>query len=231
MTDPLACDYSFGRPDPVALHRAGYLGAGRYLAPVSSSTRGKILTASEARALHAAGLGIWLVFESTAGRALGSRADGAHDRQLAEAQAHALGYPATSPIFYAVDTDVDPARVRDYFAGVATDRVYPAGVYGSRAVVEHMLDAKLAAFGWHNVWRGGTTVSHHAGVVLYQRQHRTAPHAPAGIDENVIVHPFPMWVPAKPGPAPQPRPPAPHPANPDHELVAAFDKWRKAKAL
>lgn len=80
----------------------GFSAVGRYL---------KSLTKGEVTAIHAAGLGLWLIFETTADRALGGIAAGKDDGAKARAQADALGAPPDVAIFATVDTDPSQAQV------------------------------------------------------------------------------------------------------------------------
>src|SRR4029077_3662510 len=96
-------DYAWGRPDPVAVRRVGYLFALRYLATGGPSASGKVIGLAERQALHAAGLGVGLVWETYANRPLEGSSAGQADGREARAQAKALGFPDGFPIFGAVD--------------------------------------------------------------------------------------------------------------------------------
>src|SRR5215468_926962 len=69
-------DYSWARPSPQGLVSAGYTFAARY---VSFDTTGKNLTASEASALHAAGIDIVVNWETNADDALDGFSGGVRD--------------------------------------------------------------------------------------------------------------------------------------------------------
>ena len=160
----LILDYSFARPNPAAMKAAGYSGVMRYLSYDST----KNLSKTEAIGLHAAGLDIGLVWETTATRAGEGSIAGAVDAIAAEAQATALGYPADAVIFYGVDYDAAPQAVAPYFAGVKSKARRPVGVYGSKRVVEGV----AAPWKWQAcAWSAGlvSTQAH-----LYQRLHATA---------------------------------------------------------
>jgi len=175
-------DYSYARPDPAAMRGAGAIAVMRYLSP----TPAKNLSAAERDALHAAGLGIGLVWESTAARAGAGYAAGLADARAAEAQAAALGYPAGCPIFYAVDYAAAVAAVLPYFQGVAAAAVHPLGVYGSAAIVEGV----PAPWKWQTAaWSAGriSPAAH-----LYQQ----AVGSPvAGTDINDLRAALPLWGP------------------------------------
>lgn len=192
----LAIDYAWTHPEPSAIKAAGYDVVMRYL----SHDPSKDLSLTEAKALHAAGLGIGLVWETTASRAGAGQAAGASDAKEANAAADRLGFPRSCPIFYAVDYDAAPSAVEPYFTGVKSVGVRPIGVYGSYRVVE-AIRAKYASHGWQTMaWSfdtgtGRYLVSSHAH--LYQRIKRTAGPI-AGVadstwDEDAVLIPFPLW--------------------------------------
>jgi glycoside hydrolase-like protein len=185
----LAADYSFAHPKPEKFKTAGYDVVLRYL----SHTPEKNLTHPEAKALREAGLSIGLVWETTADRALAGAGAAEEDRVDAEAMAAGVGYPKTCVIFYAVDKDVDPSDVNDYFARVATGATHPVGVYGSLRVCEGMRAAGHVTYLWQTEAWSGTEVSKHAHI--YQRVHATKD-LPANCDEDVVLKPLPLWAPA-----------------------------------
>lgn len=81
---------------------AGFSLVGRYL---------KSLSIAEIAAIHGAGLGLWLIEESTAARALAGAGAGKDDGAKAIARAQALGAPKGAAIFPTVDTDVLPSQL------------------------------------------------------------------------------------------------------------------------
>jgi hypothetical protein len=184
----LAADYSFAHPEPTAFKLAGYDVVLRYL----SHTDDKNLTHPEAKALRRAGLSVGLVWETTADRALAGNPAGNQDRIDAEAMAAALGYPKTCVIFYAVDTDVSPDAVDEYFGNVAKGATHPVGVYGSLRVCEGMRAAGHVTYLWQTEAWSGTDVSKHAHI--YQRVKATRI-LPKGCDEDVLLKPLPLWAP------------------------------------
>lgn len=145
-------DYSWGRvggsnaTHAAAVAAAGYVGAMRYLCYPDP---GKQLTKPELDALHAAGIAVGVVWETTANRSGQGRAAGQADAVEANRQADALGFPADRPIFYAVDFDTSADVVRPYFAGAADVAGRPVGVYGSYRVVEGLgLDWSWQCAAW-----------------------------------------------------------------------------------
>lgn len=213
MTD-LLIDYAWQHPDPKAIKDAGYTGVLRYF----STDPTKDLTAAEAKALHAAGLKVGVVWETTAKEAESSATQGAKDRAEAEKRAAALGIPKTVPLFYAVDEGTTVDKVDQYFQGVHHGATHPVGVYGSKTIVEGILAKGFATYAWQtSAWSGGLVS---AKAHIYQRAHAThfIKGAKGGWDEDVLLKPVPLWGPKAaptpaPAPAPAPKPvPAPAPA-------------------
>lgn len=163
-----AVDYAWAHPPVKALRSNGVRAVGRYLSHDDS----KDVTYSEARALSAAGISIFVVWESTAQRA-GEGSQAGHDDAIAaHAKAHAAGMPSTAPIYFAVDYDADPAAVVDYFKGVAHE-LPPAriGVYGGIRVGAHLLDLRLVGYFWQTIaWSAGA-LDHRAAIYQYSENH------------------------------------------------------------
>lgn len=150
-------DYSWARPDPVALYRAGKRFACRYVGPGSA---GKRLTLNEATALTRARVSIVALCEESARSALGGHRRGAAHAAASLAEARACGMPPGHPIYFAVDWDAsvaDLSTVRAYFEGAAT--VLPhsqIGVYGGIRSVDWLMDRGLCAWGFQTyAWSGG----------------------------------------------------------------------------
>ena len=85
-------DYSWARPDPVGLRNAGYVAAMRYLGHTSRD-----LSRGELDRLHGAGLGVGVVWETTARRPLDGYDAGRADAASAHRFADELAVPATTP--------------------------------------------------------------------------------------------------------------------------------------
>lgn len=198
-----AVDYSFARPDPGTIKAAGYDFAVRYL----GSDPGKRLTIGERDRLHAAGIAVGLVWETSASRTLGGEAAGRADAQEANRQADALGFPADRVIFYAVDFDASAGQISgpitSYFTGVASARGRTPGVYGSYFVIEYLVGGGLVTCGWQcAAWSGngqgsggeveGRRLSQHA--CMFQR---ATPVLGGSCDHNdVLMEPTPWaWHP------------------------------------
>lgn len=143
-------DYSWSRPAPDVLHDAGCIGVVRYLGP---GNHGRDVTAGEVRALHAAGLGVGLVWETTTTAALAGFRAGMGDVDAANRDADAIGAPDWLPIFLAVDTDVTPAQVRgpvaDTFHGALQRSDRPVRPYGEADVLDILCgELGLMPCGW-----------------------------------------------------------------------------------
>lgn len=160
-------DYSFARPGGAALAAAGKKFAVRYL--WADGNGGKGLDAAELADLHAHGIEVPVVFESTTQRALAGRAAGAADAATAAAQLTALGM-GPLPVYFAVDfnaTQAQMAAIDEYLEGAATVLgAARVGVYGGIAVVAHCQAAGTAAWLWQTyAWSSGRV---QPGIHLYQ---------------------------------------------------------------
>ncbi len=213
----LACDYSDARPSPAAIKAAGYIAVLRYLSPFPQ----KNLSPAERDALFAAGLGILLVWESTANRATADQAAGAQDAAWANNMADTLGYPADCPIFYAVDTDVQWPQVAPYFEGARSVARRPVKVYGSAAICGGAATAGYGADQWQTCAWSGTTISQNAAIYQRLGPTLTIPNEQGQYDEDVILKPVALWAQSSP-PFP-PSPPSPSPQEPDMTPFAVVD--------
>lgn len=113
----------------------------------------KNLTAAEVTALHAAGIAIVLIFESTADRALGGAPSGATDGAKALLQAKAFGAPTGVAIYATADFDPTPAQqptVLEYFAGFDASLAgyYKCGDYANGAICQANADAGTTDYSW-----------------------------------------------------------------------------------
>lgn len=214
MAPVLGCDYSWEVPTAEQIKSVGYTFAMRYLSWEPS----KNLKPLELLALHSLGLGVGLVWESTANRALSGAAGGAVDGAAAGAQARALNVPASVPLFWAFDDDD-----RGYYNPMPTLRAYGnafahasghfAFPYGSSRVIDYF------GAGWQTEAWSGSYVSPHA--YLYQRA--GGARIP-GTDENVLFNSYALWL-------PQSKPPVPTtPALPPDWDQAAVDAYLRALA-
>jgi peptidoglycan hydrolase-like protein with peptidoglycan-binding domain len=130
----------------------------RFVARYYSSNARKTLTAAEAQKLSTAGVGIVAVFEDTNNSADFFSAEiGSSQAAIALELAAAIGQPAGSAIYFAVDYDAAPADaqgpVTAYFTAINTALAaaatqYAIGVYGSGMTCRVVRDASLAKFTW-----------------------------------------------------------------------------------
>lgn len=178
-------DYSGARPDPHDMNRLGVKGVLRYLSEPIAATAWKRITPSEKDAILAAGLDLVLNFEWFEGRMLGGYDAGKHDGGTALAQAQALGYPQGASIYFSHDTSAnDDTAVLAYMRGVrdAFGGYYEADIYSGLHVVQLVVKAGLAKFGWQTVaWSNGLVGDAH----LYQNGKRWYS---GGADENEVLH-------------------------------------------
>lgn len=144
-------DYAWTHVDPKP-HGAKFVL--RYI----SNDRSKDLSLAEARRLGAKGVGVGVVYETTAGRAHAGYNAGINDAKAALRRASELRMPGDRPIYFAVDTDTSAARVKAYFQGVnkvmgGSRRV---GVYGGYNVVKGLHQMGLTSWQWQtSAWSGG----------------------------------------------------------------------------
>lgn len=154
----LGVDYSWSRPGGAAIKAAGFEFVMRYCPYIGDE--GKGLTASELADLQDNGLAVGLVYESTAGRPLSGRDAGIVDAIVARAAMEQLGFPASRPMYFAVDFDANQthfAQIDGYLGGAASilgaERV---GVYGGIEVIDHCAHAGTAHWFWQTyAWSGG----------------------------------------------------------------------------
>lgn len=169
-TKGIDCAQPLTANDAAGIAAAGYAFAARYLVPAGYAW--KRLTRAEAEAISDAGLRIISVYETTANRPAGGTANGHTDGKSAYQEAVAIGQPAGTAIYFAVDYDAQPkdydaieAYLRAATAELGTS--YKTGVYGSYAVVEEMYKRGAADHYWQTyAWSRGHR-SAHANVWQY----------------------------------------------------------------
>jgi len=181
-------DYAWGRPDPAAIKRAGYLFALRYLATGGPSVSGKVIGLAERQALHAAGLGVGLVWETYPNRPLEGVAAGNADGLAARAQAKALGFSDGFPIFGAVDFNPPSSQ---YPAIAAYLQAAGFECYANAGTCQYMSDHGICRHFWQHDWGGGTFEGRH----LHQRGQITL--AGAQVDVNDAYETCCIWFPAQ----------------------------------
>lgn len=119
------------------LVRSGAAGVIGYL----SADPRKNMTRADVDRWHGAGLAVAAVHENTADWHT-------WDPAGANALAALLGLPDWRPIYYAVDTDVDPGDHAEIADRLAAMPGRPRGIYGPSALVEYCLDRGAAGWGW-----------------------------------------------------------------------------------
>lgn len=147
-------DLSWARPGGAALKQHGFEGVMRYF----SNDTGKNLSHDELVDYLTNGLGVGVVWESTANRGLSGAAGGTVDGQTALAEAKAIGY--TGKIYAAYDFDANDAQkpVLAEYQKAFDAVVGGAGRagYGGYWVIKYLFDNNLIDFGWQTVaWSGG----------------------------------------------------------------------------
>lgn len=198
----LVIDYAFTHPSTDQLKAVGAVGVMRYLTASRGSS--KLITAPELGRLHAAGLGVGFVWETTADRSRGGAAAGAADGHRAAQLLRDLSVPTSTPVFYAIDFDAQPGQlplVKAYLAAAdQADGIYPAGVYGSFAVIEACV-GDVVHWGWQTVAWSHKHLSRK--IALYQHAASPLPDS----DANDLIDAGALWFPAgTPADKPKPKP-------------------------
>jgi hypothetical protein len=165
-------DYSAGIPGAAAIKAAGFKGAVRYIGLPGFT---KNTDAAELADFDAHGLGMALVFEWHAHDWRGGHAAGVRYYRQARNHANAIGFPASRPIYMAVDQDVvTPAEFQaavDYIAGAidaAGGRQDLVGTYGEHDVVRAVRARFPGSWSWQCRAWSGTPVRLYAGRHIYQ---------------------------------------------------------------
>lgn len=188
-------------PHAARIAAAGFKHVGRYL---------KSLSAPEIAALHAAGLGIWLIYETSADRALGGAGAGAADGARAARQAGALNAPRGTALFAAVDFDPQSADLHEVLAYLtafhgATGDYYPSGTYAAGAVLTGSPGASWLAGA--SGWSGSRAYAASGAATLTQGPQVNAgsaatwqginwPALPFAYDANILAREdFGLWLP------------------------------------
>jgi len=121
----------------------------------------KNLTRGEVEDLSKNGYDIVCVYEDDVNDWAGGWNRGIENAHRAMAQGAMLGMPATRPVYFAVDQNVDPEneQLHEYFAGLGNvlGKVR-TGAYASTAVLEKLKALDLIAYSWRTMsdaWFGG----------------------------------------------------------------------------
>jgi len=120
------------------------------------------LTASEAKTLSSAGIDIVSNYEHYTTDYAGGFSQGVTNAKTGWAVHKRCGGPDNRPIYFSVDTDVDPSNssLHEYFRGACSvlGGAHGVGVYGSTGVCEALRSAGLVAWTWRTMstgWHGG----------------------------------------------------------------------------
>lgn len=158
----IVIDIAWARPTVAQIKTTGAVGVMRYF----STDTTKNLHPSDVAALHAAGLGVGDVWETTTGRATQGYQDGIDDATIADGQRRADGLPADQVVYFAVDEDTSWPSVADYFRGAAVVLgQHRVGVYGGYSVIEGAYAAGYRYLWQTLAWSGGRRSAH---ACLYQ---------------------------------------------------------------
>lgn len=199
----LAIDYAWQHPDPAQVRAAGYDAVLRYV----STDPSKDLSPLEASGLHAAGLGIGLIFETTAQRALESSAAGGQDGAVMLARLRSLGAEIGTPALVNVGDwapgPADLGAIEAYYLayrGQLAEYQPGAGGYGTGWVIDQLAATWPLDLWWQNAINDQGTPGDQvvAAASIYQRIRPTlAPVGAAGsYDEDAYgfgPYPAPHW--------------------------------------
>jgi Putative peptidoglycan-binding domain-containing protein len=172
------------------LKRAGVEAVGRYLGPEHSW---KAMSRKESRAILAAGLGIFSIWETNPVRnAYFTETQAEQDAASAARYAAEMGQPSGTPIYFTVDYDAgekDMSTILRYFRRIRGIR-YGIGAYGSFRVIEALARAQAADFFYQTyAWSGGQ-LSGHAHIYQYKND-RTL--EGIRVDDDRILKPSGVW--------------------------------------
>ncbi|HKY67414.1 MAG TPA: glycoside hydrolase domain-containing protein [Acidimicrobiales bacterium] len=137
MTWPCVLDWSYADLSAQAVLDYGAVGAMRYL-----GHDGRCITGAERDEMLSHGVGIGLIYETSARRPLEGYSAGLTDALTANDLADELGAPGSVPIFYAVDFQPTSGElvgpITDYFRGAIEAYGREVANYGCAAVVDHL---------------------------------------------------------------------------------------------
>lgn len=194
--------------DPARVAAAGYAAVVRYIN--GRVAHWKVLTAAERDAIHAAGLGLMLVWETSADRPLSGAQGGALDGRLARADLLRLGCPADVPVLCAVDIDVTAdnlAVVRAYVEAFRDAVMWPCGVYGDFDAIDLVqswsaVNWQANARWWSRPPTGPLPPTLRVHPAAHMRQY--LPDQSIGDhDPNVCLRPVRFWHPTTTDPDPE----------------------------
>ena len=152
------------RLDIGAIKRAGVVAVGGY-----ANTGWKTMSKADIDAYLAAGIGVWLCWETTTTRALQGRAAGVSDATAHNNAMDARGCPLTMAACWTLDTDVpnDGQAASEYAYGWHQASKRPSAVYAETSVIDAGVAAGVIVTGWQPSARSWSnyTVSRHASII------------------------------------------------------------------
>lgn len=163
-------DYAWEGDTPAQLVRLMQSNNADFVARYVTDPGGKGITWAEAQAMIAAGIMICPVWEVSGTDFTGGYNAGLADGKAAAAALKALGAPAGSLVWFAIDTDTsDFTSTNNYLRGAkAGTGSYIAQLYGKNTVCDAAANAGLGGSHWQTyAWSGGA-VSGNAALYQYQ---------------------------------------------------------------
>jgi hypothetical protein len=143
-----------------ALKRAGVVAVGGY-----GNGSWKKMSKPTLDGYLAAGLGVWLCWETTTTRALQGRAAGAADAVALNSNMDALGCPLSMAACWTLDTDVpnDGQAASEYAYGWHQASKRPSATYAEASVIDAGIAAGVIVTGWQSnarSWSAGRRSTH-----------------------------------------------------------------------
>ncbi len=187
MGEIYGADFSYARPDPVAMRNAGHTFAVGYI------SRNSRKCFADWRRYADAGLGVAFVFEDAAIPDFGA---GPADSQFCEQWMRANGVPMDAPLFFAFDADLPTGQ---FGLAAAYGRAFnlatnsPVGPYGKYSLIEALVTPgqQPMQLGWQTAAWSGEQLSQKANLYQrYTRHHPIPGVADTEWDENVLIRPL-----------------------------------------
>lgn len=146
-------DASWSKPSPSTIKTAGRSFIGLYL----DDPGGKGVTRAQLQSYLNAGVQVYLIKEGSGQETKSGAPAGSRDGNLARSALSALGLPATTDVFYAVDYDVTTqlGLIDAYLNAATAAQGHQASVYGEFDVIEHCVGG-TARYGFQTyAWSHG----------------------------------------------------------------------------
>lgn len=194
--EAIDCSTRLTSKTAVALRAVGLVAVGRYLG-YKTKKWSKSLTPDELKVIQAAGLSVFLIWESnptTAGYF--SYNQGVSDAKSALEEAVYIGAPNSTAIYFTVDFDAQTsnmAAINEYFRGVreGLNKQYFIGAYGSYSVLQALKASPYAPDKYYQTyaWSNGLVFS---GGHIYQYQNDVTLQGIA-VDHDTIQYNSGCW--------------------------------------